>query len=67
MRVLPGRRTFWFHYRPRAECGNAFAYWLSYAVAEPRDFAYCAPRRIACRLFGHHNATCCGRLDHPKR
>jgi hypothetical protein len=43
------------------------AYWIGYAVNEPRDFAYCAPRRIACRLFGWHNVTCRGRLDHPRR
>lgn len=67
MRLLLGRRPSWFCYHLRADCGNAFTYWLSYAVAEPRDFTYSAPRRIACRLFGHHNATCRGRPDHPKR
>lgn len=42
-------------------------YWISYAVNESRDFAYCAPRRIACRLLGWHNVTCRGRRDHPRR
>jgi len=43
------------------------AYWIGYAAKEPRDFAYCAPRRIVCRLFGWHNVTCRGRRDHPRR
>lgn len=60
----PRRRWDW---RLRSECRNAAAYWLRYALTEPRDFAYCAPRRIACRLFGRHNVTCCGRVDHPRR
>ncbi|MEW2567649.1 hypothetical protein [Streptomyces sp. NPDC047070] len=45
---------------------TGLAYWLRYALGEPRDFAYCAPRRIACRLLGRHNATCRGRTDHPR-
>jgi len=45
---------------------QGLAYWLGYAIHEPRDFAYCAPRRLACRLLGRHNATCDGRRDHPR-
>ena len=41
-------------------------YWIGYAIHDPRDFAYSAPRRIACRLLGRHNATCRGRRDHPR-
>ena len=62
--VSPQRR---WKYRGRSECRNAATYWLRYALTEPRDFAYCAPHRIACRLLGRHNATCQGRLDHPRR
>ncbi|HEY9370140.1 hypothetical protein [Streptomyces sp.] len=53
-------------YRPRNECDTAFGYWLLYALSEPRDFAYCAPRRIACCVLGRHNVTCRGRRDHPR-
>ena len=56
-----------WEYRGRSECRNAVTYWLRYALAEPRDFAYCAPRRIVCRLLGRHNVTCQGRVDHPRR
>ncbi|MFJ1581568.1 hypothetical protein [Streptomyces sp. NPDC088182] len=39
-------------------------YWLRYLRYEPRDFAFTAPRRIACRLLRRHNITCAGRPDH---
>ena len=61
------RRRFWFDYRFREDCGNAFTYWLWYALSEPRDFAYTAPRRAACRLFGHHSAACRGIPGRPRR
>ncbi|MFD9306124.1 hypothetical protein ACFWCB_26305 [Streptomyces sp. NPDC060048] len=32
--------------------------WLRHLVYEPRDFAFAAPRRMACRLLGRHNITC---------
>lgn len=64
-RQAPTRRRW--KYRGRSDCRNAATYWLRYAATEPRDFAYCAPRRIACRLFGLHNVTCRGRADHPRR
>lgn len=67
MRALPGRRRLWFNYRFREDCGSGLTYWLWYALAEPRDFIYTAPRRVACRLFKHHNVTCRGRRDHPRR
>ncbi|WP_143203958.1 hypothetical protein [Streptomyces kebangsaanensis] len=44
------------------------AFWISYLLHEPRDFVYCVPRRIACRLLGRHNPTCLGRpAPHPRR
>jgi hypothetical protein len=64
-RQAPPRRRW--EYRGRSESRNSATYWLRYALTEPRDFAYCAPRRIACRLFKHHNVTCRGRLDHSRR
>lgn len=39
---------------------NLAAYYLRYLLAEPRDFTYCIPRRIACHTLGRHNATCDG-------
>lgn len=55
-------------HRARSDCRSALAYWLRYAFGEPRDFAYSAPRRIACHLFGRHNLTCVGRpAPHPRR
>lgn len=56
-----------WEYRPRSECRNATAYYLRYVLTEPRDAAYALPLRVACRLFGRHNATCRGRLDHQRR
>lgn len=54
-------------YRPRSTCRTAAEYWIRYALTEPRDFAYSAPRRIACRILGRHNATCIGRpAPHPR-
>ncbi|MFF5001716.1 hypothetical protein ACFY3G_02715 [Streptomyces phaeochromogenes] len=41
-------------------------YWLRTTLTDPREAAYCIPRRIACRLLGRHNATCRGRTDHPR-
>lgn len=64
-RQTPPRRRW--EYRARSECRNTVAYWLRYALTEPRDFVYCSRRRIACRLLGRHNVTCRGRLDHPRR
>ncbi|MEH0417820.1 hypothetical protein [Streptomyces sp. B21-083] len=58
-RELPDERSDWMQ-------RNGVAYWIGYAAHEPRDFAYCMPRRIACRLFGRHNVTCRGRRDHPR-
>ncbi|NED31095.1 hypothetical protein [Streptomyces sp. SID8499] len=46
---------------------RGLAYWIGYAIYEPRDFAYCAPRRLVCRLLGWHNVTCRGRRDHTRR
>ena len=69
-RVTPQLRTSprsagW--YRPRNDCHTALEYWLRYALSEPRDFAYCVPRRIACRILRQHNATCAGRpAPHPR-
>ncbi|WP_435610058.1 hypothetical protein [Streptomyces sp. C10-9-1] len=60
--VLFGRPA----YRARSDCRSTVTYWLRYALAEPRDLAYAAPRRLACRLLGRHNATCRGRTDHPR-
>ncbi|MER5843709.1 hypothetical protein ABT099_26140 [Streptomyces prasinus] len=45
---------------------QGLTYWFGYAVNEPRDFAYYAPRRVGCRLFGWHNVTCDGRRDHSR-
>ncbi|WP_423833351.1 hypothetical protein [Streptomyces manipurensis] len=38
-------------------------YWLRHLRYEPWDFAYAAPRRLACRLLRRHNITCHGRPD----
>ncbi|MFZ3569431.1 hypothetical protein ACNYS0_20995 [Streptomyces sp. BH034] len=55
-----------YHYR--TECRTAAEYWLRFALAEPHEFAYVVPRRIACRLLGRHNPTCAGRpAPHPRR
>lgn len=55
-------------YRPRPKCRTAVEYWLRFAIAEPAEFAYVAPRRAACRLLSWHNVTCRGRPDpHPRR
>jgi hypothetical protein len=54
-------------YRPRSDCRTVLEYWLRYAISEPCDFTYCAPRRIACSLLGWHNTTCVGRsAPHPR-
>ncbi|GGU62764.1 hypothetical protein [Streptomyces lavendofoliae] len=58
------RRRLWFSYP--YESMNAVTYWLRYALSEPRDFAYAAPRRLACRFFGHHSAACRGVPGHPR-
>lgn len=42
-------------------------YWLRTAFTDPREAAYCIPRRLACRLLGRHNGTCRGRVDHVRR
>ncbi|MFE1925811.1 hypothetical protein ACFW91_24970 [Streptomyces asoensis] len=60
LRVLTPRNTAW---QERSGLGR----WLGYARHEPRDFAYTAPRRIACRLLGRHNPTCIGLpAPHPR-
>jgi hypothetical protein len=59
-------RRWWPAYRYPSDCPNAPAYWLLFALSEPREFAYVAPRRIACRLLRRHNVTCRGRADHPR-
>ncbi|MEV7712302.1 hypothetical protein [Streptomyces sp. NPDC088270] len=60
-RVLTPRNSEW-----RARTGAAW--WIGYALHEPRDFAYTAPRRVACRLLGRHNPTCVGRpAPHPRK
>lgn len=59
-RERPARETAWMDRR-------GVAYWISYAAHEPRDFVYCTPRRIACRVLGWHNITCRGRRDHARR
>lgn len=41
-----------------------FRYWARYAVREPRDFAFHAPRRLACIVLGLHSIVCEGRPDH---
>lgn len=51
-------------YKPRSDCRNQVTYTIRYILTEPRDAAYGLPRRIACRLLGHHSATCWGRPDH---
>ncbi|MBK3556287.1 hypothetical protein JHN55_07005 [Streptomyces sp. MBT56] len=57
-------RPRWFEYSYTA---TGFTYWLRYLISEPREFAYVAPRRLACRL-GRHNPTCVGRrAPHPRR
>lgn len=61
-RTKPQARRWWFNY-PAGQ-RNTVKYWVLYALAEPRDFAYYAPRRLACRLFSRHNVTCRGRPDH---
>lgn len=44
------------------------AWWIGYALHEPREFVYATPRRLACRLFGWHNPTCVGcPAPHPRR
>lgn len=61
LRVLTPRNTAWHAH-------TGLARWIGHALHEPRDFAYAAPRRIACRLFGWHNPTCVGRGEpHPRR
>jgi hypothetical protein len=60
-------RRFWPTYRSRGDCANTLTYWLRYALAEPRDFSYTAPLRIACHLWGHHSAPCRGIPGHPRR
>lgn len=55
------------HYRAWQE-RTGLRWWIGYALYEPRDFAYAAPRRLACRLFRWHNPTCIGRpAPHPRR
>lgn len=61
LRVLTPRNTAW-------QTRTGIAWWLGYALHEPRDFAYTAPRRIACRVLRQHNPTCVGRpAPHPRR
>ncbi|MEU9661913.1 hypothetical protein [Streptomyces chartreusis] len=61
LRVLTPRNSAW-----QARTGPGW--WIGYALYEPRDFAYAAPRRLACRLFHWHNPTCIGRpAPHPRR
>jgi hypothetical protein len=66
-RTRASRRRFWFNYRFREDCRNGAIYWFWYALAEPGDFAYTAPRRLACCLFDRHSAACRGIPDHPRR
>ncbi|WP_225080459.1 MULTISPECIES: hypothetical protein [unclassified Streptomyces] len=54
----------WYEYSHTA---TGLAYWLRFAIGEPREFIYVVPRRIACRLLRWHNVTCRGRRDHPRR
>ena len=56
-REQPMRDSAWMERR-------GVSYWIGYAWNEPRDFTYCVPRRIACRVFSWHNVTCRGRRDH---
>lgn len=60
-RVITPRRDAWMsHTGP--------AWWIGYALYEPREFVYVVPRRIACRLLRWHNPTCVGRpAPHPRR
>ncbi|MFF9215613.1 hypothetical protein [Streptomyces viridosporus] len=61
LRVLTPRNSAWM-------ARTGLAWWIGYALHEPREFAYTAPRRIACRLLGRHNPTCIGRpAPHPRR
>lgn len=61
LRVLTPRNSAW-------QTRTGLARWIGYALHEPRDFAYTAPRRIACRVFGRHNPTCVGRpAPHPRK
>jgi hypothetical protein len=57
----------WYEYSHRSDCRSAAEYWARFLIGEPREFAYVAPRRLACRLLGRHNITCHGRTDHPRR
>ncbi|MFR0354155.1 hypothetical protein [Streptomyces sediminimaris] len=60
-RILTSRNSAWMH-------RSGLCRWIGYALHEPREFVYSAPRRIACRLFGWHNPTCVGRpAPHPRR
>ncbi|WP_406420025.1 hypothetical protein [Streptomyces sp. NBC_00842] len=60
-RVFTRRNSAWMAH-------TGAAWWLGYALHEPRDFAYAMPRRIACHVFGRHNPTCVGRpAPHPRR
>lgn len=60
-RVLTPRNSAWMTRR-------GLARWIGYALHEPREFIYTAPRRVACHLFGWHNPTCVGRpAPHPRR
>jgi hypothetical protein len=45
---------------------TGLGYWLRHLRYEPRDFAFVAPRRIACRLLRRHNITCRGRPGCPR-
>ncbi|MEV1063392.1 hypothetical protein [Streptomyces sp. NPDC050263] len=59
-RVLTPRNSAW-------QARTGLRWWLGYALHEPRDFAYAAPRRLACTLLGQHNPTCIGRrAPHPR-
>lgn len=61
VRVLPPRKSRW-------TARTGLAWWIGYALAEPREFTYVAPRRAACHLFSRHNPTCIGRGEpHPRR
>lgn len=60
LRVLTPRNSAWMS-------RTGLAWWIGYAIHEPSEFAYVAPRRIACHL-GRHNPTCVGRAaPHPRR
>lgn len=61
LRVLTPRNSVWM-------ARTGLSWWIGYALHEPREFAYSAPRRLACRAFGRHNPTCVGRPSpHPRR